>query len=164
MCTGERKPGAPGDHAPPAQSGSERFAVADESEMLALGASLAVRFQAGGVVYLRGELGAGKTTLVRGLLRGLGFEGRVKSPSFGLLESYALDGLAVHHLDLYRLGDAAELEFLGLEDLFDGRVLLLVEWAERGRGWLPDADLCITIEMAGSGRLVELIELEQEQQ
>lgn len=124
--------------------------------MLSLGASLAGRFRAGGVVYLRGDLGAGKTTLVRGILHGLGFDGRVKSPSFGLIESYDVGGLAVHHLDLYRLGSPAELEFLGLEDLLNGRVLLLVEWPEKGGGWLPHPDACINIGIAGNGRLIEL--------
>lgn len=140
-----------------------KFEPASESEMLSLGASLAGRFRAGGVVYLRGDLGAGKTTLVRGILRGLGFDGRVKSPSFGLIESYEIDGLAVHHLDLYRLGSPAELEFLGLEDLLSGRELLLVEWPERGGGWLPVPDVCINIEISGSGRIVEMKQSESEE-
>lgn len=130
--------------------------VATEADMMALGASLAGRFRAGGVVYLSGELGAGKTTLVRGILRGMGFGGRVKSPTFGLLESYELDGLEVHHLDLYRLGSPAELEFLGLEDLPGERVLLLVEWPEKGGGWLPAPDTCINITTIGATRLLDL--------
>ncbi len=108
------------------------------------------------MVYLSGPLGAGKTTLVRGMLRGLGFEGRVKSPSYGLVESYALDGLAVHHLDLYRLADPGEIEFLGLEDLLADDALLLVEWPERGIGALPPADTEIRIGMAGEGRRVQI--------
>lgn len=136
------------------------FETGSDSEMLAFGASLADRLRAGGVVYLSGDLGAGKTTLVRGILYGLGFEGRVKSPSYGLIESYEIGDLAVHHLDLYRLGSPAELEFLGLEDLLHGRTLVLVEWPERGRGWLPAANACINIEIAGNGRQIELKEPE----
>lgn len=124
--------------------------------MLALGARLAEGLGGGRVVYLSGPLGAGKTTLVRGMLRGLGFAGRVKSPSYGLVESYALDGLAVHHLDLYRLADPGEIEFLGLEDLLADDALLLVEWPERGRGMLPPADTAIRIAMDGEGRRVQI--------
>lgn len=130
--------------------------IETEADMLALGARLADGLSGGRVVYLSGPLGAGKTTLVRGMLRGLGFQGRVKSPSYGLVESYALDGLDVHHLDLYRLADPGEIEFLGLEDLLGEDSLLLVEWPERGTGALPPADGRITIAMAGPGRRVSL--------
>lgn len=114
--------------------------------MLALGAELCPQFSNGDVVYLSGELGVGKTTLVRGLLRAFGFEGRVKSPSYGLIESYDMDGLDIHHLDLYRLSHGEEITYLGLEDLLTENSLLLVEWPERGKGWLPAADWVITIE------------------
>ena len=125
---------------------SESFILPSEQDMLAFGVPLAERLVDGGVVYLSGDLGVGKTTLVRGLLRALGYSGRVKSPSYGLIESYALDGLSVHHLDLYRLGNAEEIEYLGIADLLDTNSLLLVEWAEKGRGYLPPPTLCIRIE------------------
>ena len=122
---------------------------------MALGPELAKMFSAGGVVYLSGDLGAGKTTLVRGLLRALGFEGRVKSPSYGLIESYVVDGNEIHHLDLYRLGHGEEIAYLGLEDLMSEGSLLLVEWPERGKGWLPAADRHIRIDdRPGGGRRI----------
>jgi len=114
--------------------------------MLGLGARLAVQLAGGQVWTLSGDLGAGKTTLVRGMLRGLGFQGRVKSPSYGLVESYELDTLAVHHLDLYRLGEPEELDFIGIEELAGPDSVLLIEWPERGRGRLPAATHVVSIE------------------
>lgn len=125
---------------------NETVILATEQDMLAFGVPLAERLAAGGVVYLSGDLGVGKTTLVRGLLRALGHQGRVKSPSYGLIESYELGHLAVHHLDLYRLGDADEIEYLGIADLIDDHSLLLVEWAEKGAAYLPAPTMRIRIE------------------
>jgi tRNA threonylcarbamoyladenosine biosynthesis protein TsaE len=106
------------------------------------------------VVFLEGPLGAGKTTLARGLLRGLGYAGRVRSPTFTLLEPYELAGCTVIHLDLFRLADAAELDFLGLTDLLTAGSLVLVEWAERGGSRLPAPDLRIRLQYDGDGRKV----------
>ena len=128
--------------------------IDSEREMLALGARLAAELRGGQVITLSGDLGAGKTTLVRGVLRGLGFEGRVKSPSYGLVETYELDGLTVHHLDLYRLGDSVELDFLGLEDLLGEGNVVLVEWPERAAGRLPRPDRRVAIDIDGSLRRV----------
>ncbi|MDT8409821.1 MAG: tRNA (adenosine(37)-N6)-threonylcarbamoyltransferase complex ATPase subunit type 1 TsaE [Wenzhouxiangellaceae bacterium] len=130
--------------------------VENENEMLKLGADLAQQLRGGQVVMLSGDLGAGKTTLVRGMLRGLGFEGRVKSPSYGLVESYRIGGLEIHHLDLYRLGEPEELDFIGLEDLIGANSVLLIEWPERGRGRLPDASRRIRIEFDGDRRQVRV--------
>jgi tRNA threonylcarbamoyladenosine biosynthesis protein TsaE len=132
-------------------SDSRIFEPADEGETLALGPELARLFADGGIIYLSGDLGAGKTTLVRGLLRALGFPGRVKSPSYGLIESYTIDGRDIHHLDLYRLGHGEEIAYLGLEDLLGEGSLLLVEWPERGEGWLPTADWRVRIEDGPEG-------------
>ncbi|HMB40123.1 MAG TPA: tRNA (adenosine(37)-N6)-threonylcarbamoyltransferase complex ATPase subunit type 1 TsaE [Wenzhouxiangellaceae bacterium] len=132
------------------------FHAAGEAEMMALGATLAGELAGGQVITLSGELGAGKTTLVRGMLRGLGFEGRVKSPSYGLVESYEVSGLDIHHLDLYRLGEPEELDFIGIENLIGPDSVLLIEWPERGRGRLPDASARIRIEDFGTGRRVRL--------
>ena len=128
--------------------------IDSEREMLALGARLAAELRGGQVITLSGDLGAGKTTLVRGVLRGLGFEGRVKSPSYGLVETYELDGLTVHHLDLYRLGDSVELDFLGLEDLLGEGSVVLVEWPERAASRLPRPDRRVAIDIDGSLRRV----------
>lgn len=122
--------------------------IASPAEMEALGARLAAALAAGGgVVYLRGPLGAGKTTLVRGLLRALGYQGSVKSPTYTLVESYALAGEQVHHLDLYRLNDPEELEFIGLRELLDPRAICLIEWPERGGERLPEPDLTLDFGM-----------------
>lgn len=108
------------------------------------------------VLHLSGPLGAGKTTLARGLLRGLGHEGRVRSPTFTLLEPYELACCQVAHLDLYRLADPAELDYLGLPDMLAPGNLLLVEWADRGGKRVPAADLHIALDYAGEGRRIVL--------
>ena len=125
--------------------------------MMELGARLAGELAGGQVVTLSGDLGAGKTTLVRGMLRGLGFGRRVKSPSYGLVESYEVAGLEIHHLDLYRLGDPEEMDFIGIEDLIGPDSVLLIEWPERGKGRLPEASARVRIEHLGTGRRVVLV-------
>jgi tRNA threonylcarbamoyladenosine biosynthesis protein TsaE len=135
---------------------SRHIAVADEEAMLALGARLAACRERGAVIFLHGDLGAGKTTLVRGFLRGLGFAGAVTSPTYTLVEPYSPDGENVYHFDLYRLGDPDELEYLGARDYFDGSGVTLIEWPERAEGALASPDLHVSIEYAGTGRRVEL--------
>lgn len=114
--------------------------------MVALAEHIAEALRPPLCVFLEGDLGAGKTTFVRALVQALGHPGRVKSPTYGLLEHYALPRHDVLHLDLYRIADPGELEFLGIGDLLGQRTLLLVEWAERGGGALPTPDLVIELE------------------
>ncbi len=133
-------------------SGPTVVALPDSDATEALGARLAPVLIDGGVVFLSGDLGAGKTTLSRALLRAYGHTGPVRSPTYTLVEPYEIDGRAIYHLDLYRIADAGELEFLGLRDwLLPGR-LLLVEWPERGRGFLPEPDLHLRLDYDGDGR------------
>ena len=131
--------------------------LADEAATSAFGLALAAALpplptERAVLVHLRGSLGAGKTTLVRALLRGLGVTARVRSPTYTLVEPYEVAAGTVYHLDLYRLVEPEELELLGLRDYLDGRVLCLVEWPERGGDCLPAADLALLLEASGDGR------------
>jgi tRNA threonylcarbamoyladenosine biosynthesis protein TsaE len=105
-------------------------------------------------IHLRGDLGAGKTTLVRGFLHALGHRGAVRSPTYTLLEPYEFPDLTVLHFDLYRVADPEELEYLGVREQSDARTLWLVEWPERGVGWLPEPELVASMWLEGDGRLL----------
>lgn len=133
-----------------------RLRLNSEGAQEALGARLAAAGEGAMLVFLEGDLGAGKTTLTRGFLRGLGYRGAVKSPTYTLIEPYEIAGRVVYHLDLYRVADPAELEYLGLREMLDQDATLLIEWAERGEGWLPRPDLRIGIRHHGSGRELQL--------
>lgn len=122
----------------------------------AIGARLAAALQGACVIHLYGDLGAGKTTLVRGLLRGLGYRGAVKSPTYTLVEPYRVREQEILHLDLYRLADPAELEYLGLDDLAGTDAVWLIEWPERGGDLLPAVDLQVVIAYCGEGRQLAL--------
>jgi tRNA threonylcarbamoyladenosine biosynthesis protein TsaE len=127
------------------------YRIDSEQMMESFGAALADRLEGASVIFLTGELGAGKTTLVRGFLRALGHEGVVTSPTFTLLEVYAAGFSQVVHMDLYRLEDPAELEHLAIRDYLGEQSVLLVEWADRARASLPkpDCEVHITIEQNG---------------
>ena len=133
-----------------------KFSAGSEDAQETLGERLAAVCEAPCIIFLQGELGAGKTTLVRGFLRGLGHQGIVKSPTYTLIEPYLLPGYSCYHLDLYRVADPGELEYLGLRDFLQADTVLLVEWPERGQGGLPEADLVIDIRYEGDGRTLDL--------
>lgn len=132
------------------------IALVDESAVAAFAARLAPHVREGGVIHLHGDLGAGKTTFARALLRALGVGERIKSPTYSLIETYRVGALAAHHLDLYRIADPGELDFLGLSDLATEPALLLVEWPERGGTALPAPDLLLHFDYATPGRTLRL--------
>ena len=129
----------------------------NEAATLALGGRLAAHLQPGDVIYLSGELGAGKTTLTRGVLRGLGFEGRVKSPTYTLVELYEISRLHLYHFDFYRFADPQEWLESGFRDLFNETNICLVEWPEKAGELLPPSDLTLTLKATPSnGRKAQI--------
>ena len=133
-------------------SPSLALALPNEAATIALARGVAPVLLDGGVLYLRGELGAGKTTFARALLRAMGVGERVKSPTYSLLERYTINGRDAFHLDLYRIADAGELDWLGLDELDAPDTIVLVEWPERGGAALPRPDLELMLEHQGQGR------------
>ncbi|MBI3481195.1 MAG: tRNA (adenosine(37)-N6)-threonylcarbamoyltransferase complex ATPase subunit type 1 TsaE [Nitrosomonadales bacterium] len=130
--------------------------LADEDASAALAQRLAARLKPGMVIYLHGDLGAGKTTLVRGVLNALGYNGRVKSPTYTLVEPYHAAGLDLRHFDLYRLHDEEEWEAAGFRDEFNGHNIFFIEWPEHAQGLIPQADITIDFAILAQGRNVEI--------
>lgn len=144
---------------------SAAFYFPDEEHMLHFGRQFARELQTylassaqhSLVIYLEGELGVGKTTLTRSIVRAFGHQGNVKSPTYTLVEEYNLPPFKLYHFDLYRLADSEELEFMGIRDYFQPQTLCLLEWAKKGNGMIPAADIVIRIEYAKEGRNITLL-------
>ena len=130
--------------------------LSDPEQTSQLGAAIAAAIDDGLQVHLQGELGAGKTSLVRALIGALGYQGKVRSPTYTLVEPYQVNDRELWHLDLYRLADPEELEFLGIRDLERRDAIVLVEWPQKGEGMLPEPDLLIELIYKGEGREARL--------
>lgn len=130
--------------------------LADENATVKAGEKLGQYLAGGAVIYLTGVLGAGKTTLCRGILRSFGHSGAVKSPTYTLVEPYEFGSNTVFHFDLYRLGDPEELEYMGIRDYFQARSVCLIEWPDKGEGFLPKADILAELKPQGYCRKLAL--------
>lgn len=128
----------------------------DENATLAFGAALARALAPGLTIYLIGDLGAGKTTLTRGVLRGLGYTGKVKSPTYNLVELYNVSSLYLYHFDFYRFADPQEWEDAGFREYFNAESVCLVEWPEKAGEFLPTPDLQIELAAEQSGRSLQV--------
>lgn len=131
--------------------------IADDAQMRAFGATLMSACNSGGIIALRGNLGTGKTTLVRGALESLGVASGVRSPTYTLIEYYPFEPLSIAHFDLYRLAEPEELEYLGFRDYLNDSTLCFIEWPERAEGFLDDVGLTVKLEYDSGGRKIELI-------
>ncbi|PCJ50334.1 MAG: tRNA (adenosine(37)-N6)-threonylcarbamoyltransferase complex ATPase subunit type 1 TsaE [Gammaproteobacteria bacterium] len=117
-----------------------------------LGALIAKHLQTPSICYLEGDLGVGKTRLVRAIIQSLGHKGTVKSPTYTLVEPYQFTDFTAYHFDLYRLSDPEELDYLGIRDYFDEHSLVFIEWPDKGKGWIAAPDVEIILEFKDSGR------------
>jgi tRNA threonylcarbamoyladenosine biosynthesis protein TsaE len=135
------------------------LSLPDEAATLALGAALSRALAPGLVIWLEGDLGSGKTTLVRGVLRGLGYAGNVKSPTFTLVELYAISSLNLHHFDFYRFSQPEEYLDAGLDEYFQGGAICFVEWPDKAGDYLAPADLRVVLSLEDRGRRANLISL-----
>ncbi|MFA7269066.1 MAG: tRNA (adenosine(37)-N6)-threonylcarbamoyltransferase complex ATPase subunit type 1 TsaE [Sterolibacterium sp.] len=140
----------------PADDNASTLFLPDEAATQALGGVLAPLLVPGMVIYLEGDLGAGKTTLVRGMLRALGFENKVKSPTYTLVELYSVSRLNLYHFDFYRFNQPEEYLDAGLDEYFQGAGVCLVEWPDKAGAYLPSADLCLHLSFAENGRQATL--------
>jgi tRNA threonylcarbamoyladenosine biosynthesis protein TsaE len=133
-----------------------KLRLEDATETIAIGKQLACTAYFPLVIFLEGDLGSGKTTLVRGFLRGLGYQGTVKSPTYTLVESYSFTAGTVYHFDLYRIMYPEELELIGIRDYFSEKAIVLIEWPEQGKGFLPAADVQLALQVVNEGRILSV--------
>jgi len=134
----------------------KKYLLTTEQETLEFAGEFSKQCRPPCLIFLSGELGAGKTTFVRGFLRALGYQAKVKSPSYTMIESYDVAGLSVFHIDLYRLNDAEELEFLGMRDYLAQDAICLIEWPEKAGDFLPKPDVAIQIDFVAAGRELQI--------
>lgn len=130
----------------------------DEASLLSFASGFSGNLRPGLVIYLKGNLGAGKTVFARGILKGLGYSGLVKSPTYSLVEPYVINHeLTCYHFDLYRLSDPEELEFTGSRDYFNSQSICMIEWPEKASGYIPVADLIIQLHYHEQGRKIRFL-------
>ena len=134
----------------------DQVVVKSESELEECGRVLARTLEAGNVVFLQGGIGAGKTTIARGILRGFGYCGIAPSPTYTLMETYELDQVRIVHMDLYRIERSQDLESIGIRDYFDGQAIFLIEWPDQMLAILPEPDLRISLSTALEGRSIQI--------
>lgn len=133
-----------------------KYLLKNEESTIEFAQKLALHLPEKALIFLKGPLGAGKTTFVRGLLRSLGHQGSTKSPTYTLVEPYVINQNKYYHFDLYRLGDPEELEYIGIRDYLDEIAVCLIEWPEKGEGFIPKADLEINLNYEGEARSITL--------
>ncbi|MBA2653805.1 MAG: tRNA (adenosine(37)-N6)-threonylcarbamoyltransferase complex ATPase subunit type 1 TsaE [Gammaproteobacteria bacterium] len=131
--------------------------IPNETQLMSLAGVLAKLCQAPLVIYLQGELGAGKTTFSRGFLSGLGYQGRVKSPTYTLVETYSIDKGVVSHFDFYRIQDPEELDLIGIREYFHRSAICLIEWPELGQDSIPAPDITCVLDITEGGRLLHFL-------
>ncbi|AJC48595.1 tRNA (adenosine(37)-N6)-threonylcarbamoyltransferase complex ATPase subunit type 1 TsaE [Allofrancisella guangzhouensis] len=130
--------------------------VSNEEQMLSLAAEYSKNLQTNKIIFLHGDLGSGKTTFVKGVLKALGYKGNVKSPTYTLVESYEFKDFSIYHFDLYRISDPEELEWIGIRDYFNEKSICFIEWPDKGKDFLPKASSNIYIKHLAEKREVEI--------
>lgn len=134
----------------------QKFVAENKQQMPEIARQIAVSINAPHCIYLYGSLGAGKTTLAKGIINTLGYEGAVTSPTYNLIQEYSVEGATLYHMDLYRLEDESELEYLALADLWNEHSIFIIEWPENGQGYLPACDLKIELSKLDKGRQIHI--------